>query len=148
MLAYAAQGTDLEERSLVLKDFQTLLETVNLSLTASLPLSVRLCLGNAFLLNLTKIFIDSSQLCLDIALVASQFGIGLVETSSLLGLVFDILLLGGLLNLVLLALSVIGLLCLVLSCIHLCQALLKVCLGNLKQTNDAGASTVGCPCSL
>merc|ERR1719456_1458275 len=100
----------LDEGSLIFQDGQSLLEPGNFCLAASLPVLASLWLGNALVLNFLEVLVDCSELGLDVFLVRSQFGVGLVQAGCLLGLVLDVLLLSGLLDFVLLGLLFIGVL--------------------------------------
>merc|ERR1719230_1794241 len=109
----------LDEGSLILQDGQSLLEPGNFCLAASLPVLVGLRLGNALVLNLLEVLVDCSELGLNVLLVGGQFGVGLLQASCLLGLVLDVLLLSGLLDLVFLGLLFVGVLCGLLRRVHL-----------------------------
>merc|ERR550514_1884678 len=93
----------LDKGGLVLKNGESLLETLNLCRASSSALFVCLGLGNAPVLDLAVVFHDSGKLSGRSLSVTGELSNSLVQRLVLLGLVFHILLLGGPGNLVLLS---------------------------------------------
>merc|ERR1719230_1739047 len=142
MFAHTSQGSRLHKSSLILQDVKGALEALNLSLTASLALSIALHLVGAFLVKRCQVVINCIKFSLDSITIAAQFSGFLVETSSFFDLVFHILSLRGLLNCILLSFGFISCCCCLLCSNHLSQAFGEVRLNNFKHANDSTASTI------
>merc|ERR1719171_1868669 len=142
MPPHTTQGASLHQSGLVLKNIKGLLQTIDLSLATSLALSITLHLVGAFVLEGLEVLVDCVKLRLHTIPVGGEFGCLLVQGSSLLGLVLDILLLGRLLNGVFVGLSLVGGCCGLLGGHHLSDALGEIGLDDLKHTNDAAAGTI------
>merc|ERR1719498_20970 len=127
-------GGLLQENGLAFQDGEGFFETCNFRLTARFALGVGLRLGDAALLDALVILVHCIQLSLHTRAVSVGLSSGLIQALRLLGLVLDILPLGGGCDLVLLGYGLVltdgGL----LSSVHLCQTLCEVGFGDLEKT--------------